>query len=201
MPGDLGGRSSLAPADRGFTLLEVLVTLVVLGCLLLAIGQGVRFGLAAARVQARMGDSAQELEPVRRSLRHLIAAIDPGTEDSGAPIAAGPHELSVISVLPITTGPGLSAEATLLVDQQHRLVLRWRPYLHATRAGTVPVTESELTSGVERLDLAYRGSAGGWVDRWREQSLPSLVRIRLEFAPGDPRRWSDVVVAPLLDRY
>jgi general secretion pathway protein J len=81
-----------------------------------------------------------------------------------------------------------------------RLVLRWRPYLHATwLVPRPPMTETELPQNVEGLDPAYWRPGGGWASACQGRDLPAPVRIRLLFAAGDRRHWSDVVVAPLLD--
>jgi general secretion pathway protein J len=197
-----------APADRrrvaGFTLLEVLVSLVVLGCVVLALGQGVRFGVTASNAQARMADADEEFVVVTRTLRRLITLMDPGTEDAPAVLVAGPHSLGFVSALPTATesATGSPVDVMLLMDAAQRLVLRWRPYLHATWLGPPPpMTDTELARGVRQLDLAYLRPGGGWTTTWRGRALPALVRIHLTFAPGDPRHWSDVTVAPLLDRF
>jgi hypothetical protein len=48
----------------GFILLEVLVTLVVFGCLLLALTQGARFSVAAWSAQARVAGAGEEFTTV-----------------------------------------------------------------------------------------------------------------------------------------
>ena len=60
-------------------------------------------------------------------------------------------------------------------------------------------SDTELLNGVARLELAYFGPAGNlppaWRSSWAAPSLPELVRLRIVFAPGDPRRWADIVEA------
>ena len=52
--------------DAGFTLLEILAALVVLAALLLALRQGVAFGVAAADAQARLAAEREDLDAVAR---------------------------------------------------------------------------------------------------------------------------------------
>jgi general secretion pathway protein J len=60
-----------------------------------------------------------------------------------------------------------------------------------------------LLRGVQAIDLAYFGPSRGapaWAPQWQDQPfMPQLVRLRLGFAPGDRRRWPDLVVHPLAD--
>jgi general secretion pathway protein J len=66
-----------------------------------------------------------------------------------------------------------------------------------------------LLRGVGALDLAYYGplppvgsapSAGSdWQLRWQQRATPpQLVRVHVEFDPGDRRIWPDLLVRPLV---
>jgi general secretion pathway protein J len=186
----------------GFTLLEVLVALTVLGLLLAGLAQGVRFGLAAWGTETRLSSGTGDFETSDTTLRHLIEGAEPGGELDPAPFAGSRDRLVCITALPRTDTPTgqQRVQATLLIDRAHRLVLRWRPYLHAKLVGPpAPATETELLRDVSRLELSYWSAGTGWVGAWRSPNLPTLVRIRLAFAAGDSRRWPDIIAAPWLD--
>jgi general secretion pathway protein J len=195
--------TTIAPArSRGFTLLEVLVALAVFGLLLAGLTQGMRYGLQARRTQARISANHDDLDAAGRALRHMIERMDPGDGADPAPIAASRDRLEFITSLPDATGspPARRVEATLLLDRAHRLILRWRPYLHARPLLPAPEPlTTELVSDVARMEFSYWRPARGWVTDWRFDDLPALVRIRLVFSPGDPRRWPDIVAAPGLN--
>lgn len=195
------------PAARqaGFTLLEVLVALAVLGFLVLGLAQGVRFGLGAWDSQARLLARFGDLDVADRALRRVVAQLVP-TDDVRLPglrgTAAG---FEAVTELPATAAalPTRQAAVALGVDRAGRLVLRWTPYLHARRLGPPPApVESELLRGVERVEIAYWSAAagGGWLPAWTRAELPDLVRFRLVFARGDARRWPDIVAAPMRER-
>jgi general secretion pathway protein J len=194
----------------GFTLLEILVALVVLGFLVVGLTQGVHFGLRAWELQARTIGRREDLDSIDRTLRRLIENMDPGTSTDPLALQGRATGLAFTTDLPMavpayagTSLPIRRADVSLGVDAAHRLVLRWTPHLHAVRFGPAPAPlVSELLRGIDHLDLAYRGAAagGGWQSSWNQAALPGLVRIRLIFAEGDPRRWPDVVAAPVRDR-
>jgi general secretion pathway protein J len=188
---------------NGFTLLEVLLALAVVGLLLAGLAQGMQYGLRAWQSQVRIAGRSEDLDAVDRTLRQMIAVMDPGGSLDPPRFTGGRDRLEFVTALPhaAAASPVRWVEAALLVDSSHRLILRWRPWLHAIRLrGVPPPSETELLRGVQALELAFWRPGGGWVGAWRGQDLPALIRIRVLFPPGDPRRWPDIVVAPTLDR-
>jgi general secretion pathway protein J len=183
----------------GFTLLETLVALVVLGFMVAGLTQGVQFGLSAWGTQARIMARREDLDAVDRILRSLVRQMDPGTPTDPRGVNGTNSRLLFTSRLPTAAGGGM-ADMLLAGDAAGRLVLEWTPYLHARRlAAPAPPRREVLLSGIERLELAYwRPAAGGsWVGSWNERSLPGLIRVRIVFRPGEARRWPDVVTAPM----
>ena len=188
--------------DQGFTLLEILVALVVLGFVLAGIAGGVQFGQRAADMQARSIAAHADMGAADRLLRRLVAAMDPGT------VTEDPKLSAAATALGFTTDLGSAAAALgdgeadigLGVDGAHRLVVRWTPALHAIRLGPQPPPRSAvLLDGVERVDFAYwghgEGGGGAWLTSWTEKDIPPLVRIRLRFTPEAHRAWPDIVAA------
>lgn len=189
--------------QAGFTLLEVLVALVVLGLVLAGLAQGTRFGLTLAQRQTTVIAASSDLDATERVLRSLVAQMDPGSLTSASLLVAGPNNFGFttnLSVVVPNLGVG-EADVALGVTTDHRLVLRWTPHLHATRL-TAPPTPVEITllSGVERVQFAYccgTGSDGQWLGTWHEKTLPALVRIQLVFLEGARSPWPAIVVAPI----
>ena len=195
--------------STGFTLLEVLVALVVFGLLMAGLSQGVRVGLRAWSMQARQSTQWSDLDAVDRTLRGLIARMDPGGQRRDPLLRGGPHAFAFTTELPqAAAAQGIArADVALGVDADHRLVLRWRPAEHVVRFAPAPPPRlAVLLDGVAALDLQYwrpaRGAqeaggvqAGAWLHAWSGRSLPALVRLHIAFADA-ARRWPDIVAAP-----
>jgi general secretion pathway protein J len=199
------GRGLGRRGERGFTLLETLVTLVVLGFLMVTLTQGVRVGLQAWVTQGRIGGRASGIDTTDRALRQLIGRASPGeTLSRDAAFTGTANMLSFTTTLPQGFGAVATHEAdvTLLVADDHHLELRWRPHYRRWIVAPPPASTITLLDDVERLELAFwqpgTGSgAGGWVSAWTARDLPRLVRLRIVFPPDDPRHWPDIVIAPV----
>ena len=194
----------------GFTLLELLVALTVLGFLVVALIQGMRTGLEFWGVQNRQIARTAELDTTARVLRALLSGIpilssaadNPGGASAARQFAGKADELSFVGDLPNGLGGSLLADIKLAVRGQ-RLVLAWSPHRHELAGTTPAVTETELMSGVDRLLLAYwgpasPGAAERWLAEWNGPPLPKLIRVRLLLVKGDNRHWPDLVAAPQL---
>jgi general secretion pathway protein J len=191
--------------QQGFTLLELLVTLVVLGLLMVALTEGLRVGLRAWAFESRIGGRATGLETTDRTLRQLIGQAALGELHSQDDAFTGaPHTLSFATTLAQGLGAAFThqAEVTLLVTAEHRLVLLWRPHYRRWIVQPPPRSAVVLLDGVEQLDLGFWQPApppqqGRWLTAWTAPTLPPLVRLRITFLPGDPRRWPDLVIATM----
>lgn len=202
-----------APA-AGFTLLEVLIALALLGFILVALAGGVRFGVRAWQAEERRGAGAAELEAVHGLLRRMVATAQPlpvaGLGPAGASLYfdGRPNEMSFISDLPEAIGGAGPYDLALELTEGGRLVLHWRPHVRPVPGSSPgPYAETELMRGVAALDLRYfvpaiNGQPPSWLSEWQQPgTLPALVRVKLRLAEGDRRRAMELVVAPLIGTY
>jgi len=192
----------------GFTLLEMLVVVTVLGFLIIGLTQGVRTGLTLWEAQSRRVGETAELDAAARVLRALLSGIAPSPSfgpaagaGGGVQLKGGAENLAFVGDLPTGLGTTQRADITLELSRGG-LVLRWTPHRHelSTAAATQP-TETELVSNVERLDLAYWGTSPsgqetGWQAQWDGPAIPELIRVRLVFGKNDRRRFPDLIAAP-----
>jgi general secretion pathway protein J len=201
--------SSEIARDGGFTLLEMLVALIVLGFLIIGLNQGVQTGLGIWRAQARQVGHAAELAPTARVLQSLLAGIPVAplaNADRGSPqpidFRGAKDRLEFVGDLPNGLGLTQRAEMALLLKDD-RLVLSWTPHRRELAGTAQPSNDAELLRGVASLQFDYFNTSApgvppGWVARWDGQILPALIRVRLSFAKGDSRHWPDLIVAPRL---
>ncbi len=199
------------PAERGFSLLEVLVALVVLGLLIGTLTQGVRFGVGAVAAQARIVGVRGDEDAVERALRRLVEHMDPGTFTTPPEMTGAASRLEMVTELPLAAallpgqdpaaGPALRVDAALEADARHRLVLRWRPHVGGQRLSPAPpASEEVLLSGIDGLSFGFLSARQGWQAAWRGTELPLLVRIHVVFPKGDRRSWPDLIAAPQRQR-
>lgn len=203
----MGRERAAREREAGFTLLEILVGLVVLGFLMLALTQGVRFGVQAWTSQARVVALGDDLDAADRTVRSLIERMNPGgVVGNAAKIEGDAHRFAFASVLPAAAAglPTPEADVQLTTDAGHHLLLLWKPHYRNVIVDR-GYTKTELLDRVERLDLSYwtteeDGSRGRWEKTWSNAEVPALVRVRIVFQKGDRRVWPDVVAAPMRER-
>ena len=213
-------KASLAPraAVAGFTLLELLVAITLLGMLMAALFGGLRLGARVWETGEARLDASSRVQIVQDFLRQRIAETLPlatvlqDENGSSEPLFRGAVDaLRFATILPEHLGAGLYLMELAIADaadgRGHNLVLRWRPL---DLSGALPEATAEpeeriLLEGIETLDLAYFGSLDlslppEWWPQWRAQNaFPGLVRVEVRFAPADPRNWPELIVHPTVD--
>jgi general secretion pathway protein J len=117
--------------EHSFTLLEPLVTLVVIGLLMVTLTEGTRVGLRAWALEGQSGLRVGRLEATDRALRQLLERASSGeANQQGTAFSGTPHALKFVTTLPDGSGAQATheAEITLSVTDGHRLTLLWRPH-------------------------------------------------------------------------
>jgi general secretion pathway protein J len=191
--------------SAGFTLVETLVSLIVLSFIIAGLAQGLHFGMAAWDRQVRSIDRDSALDSTDRILRTLLSRMMPGNDPHAPTIQGDTVALSFTAELPVNAPayPTRLADLTLDGRAAHRLVLRWTPHVHARRLVPVVVHEVTLLAGVRRVTFAYFRPRSGrvaaaWVDHWRGADPPELVRVHIEL-DNHARHWPDVIAAPMCE--
>ncbi|MBO0736921.1 MAG: prepilin-type N-terminal cleavage/methylation domain-containing protein [Alphaproteobacteria bacterium] len=197
-------RSRARGRGTGFTLLETLVVLVVLGFLMVGLTQGVRAGIALWDTQSRRIGATAELDTTARLLRSLLTGLTLTTSGRGAAEFKGTAgSVSFVGDLPTGLGTTQRADITLELRQGH-LILSWTPHRHEVSLVPPPApVQTDLLGGVDRLELAYWGAPSpgqpsGWLGQWDGRGVPQLIRVRLVFSKNDTRRFPDLIAAPEL---
>jgi general secretion pathway protein J len=195
-------------AAAGFTLLEVLAALAVLGLILAGLSAGLRFGQQALLSQARDTTVANQVGPVDDALRSLVARTWPGAVGDEARFDGTAQILSFRTMMPdsLTATRTRDAEVTIGVDPEHRLYLAWLPWYRNWIVPKPPAARINLLANVDHIEFAYWDPslhlpAGGWVTAWVGTTVPKLLRIRLVFTKDAGLRWPDIIVATARDAW
>lgn len=203
-------RSSAA----GFTLIELLVALLLFGLIAVVLFGGLTFGTRAWEAGNAQADRMAEVEAVQGLLRRELSRslLSGGlTTETGerAPAFTGDAErLAFLAPAPPQIGVGGIYLFELALEdgpKGQRLVLTWR----LPRAEAAPTEQPSaaggrrvLLDGIDSLQVRYFGSPrpgdpADWQDSWAGlQGPPRLIAVDLGFAPGDRRRWPQLLVAP-----
>ena len=185
--------------SAGFTLLELLVTLVVLGFLAVGLTEGVRLGVKSWDRQSAAVAEHADLDTVDRTLRSLISGLEPNAKGT----KGGPDQFSFTATLPNTIEAVKSHRADMqLVNEDNRLMLHWQEHRHQEDSNQPETHAIELIGGIARVQFAYRadkasdsGLGTDWQAEWHDVGPPRLIRIHLVFPEGDRRYWPDIVIA------
>ncbi len=196
--------------DDGFTLVEMLVSLAVLGMMAAMLLNGLQtVSRFADRSLGQINDddsivAAQRV--LRDRIEQLRTVLNPnsatpiveanGDETSfdfiAPPLArAEPDSLWRYRIAATATGDLILYTANSL-DDRYNFAMRdpqgWQP---------VPILKNVQTVRINYFGERLVGPGSAWQARWLQRPQPpALVRIRVSFRPGDRRVWRDLIVRP-----
>ena len=207
--------------DAGFTLLELLVALTLLGLIVALLFGGLRFSTKAWEAADERIDQSSELQVVQSFMRRRLGQAYPLRVSQPAAerriaFAGTPEGVTFTTVMPAHLGLGGFYRLSFYSDEGSngkRLVASWRLFQPGTdQPGTDEFADAGaagttvLVDRISGVEFSYFGRSdpgrpAAWQDRWEGvASLPALVRVGVSFTESDRRSWPDLVVAPMLDQ-
>ena len=195
------------PDTAGFTLLEILIVLALLGLLVVVLTGTISFGISArGRVSAVAADG-DDLSSLRRILVQQLGRTYPDWVKAGnrrvVAFDGSPDDLEFLAPSLQAMGPGL-AHYRLELDRKggrNDLLLR-----ASLAADSDPASLStSFAEGLAGVKFSYFGSMPDgtgalWQDDWAMRSgPPDLVAILVTFPRGDNRLWPLLIIHPEID--
>ena len=194
--------------ERGFTLIEVLVGLTLLGALVAVLTGALRLGLLGRETVDARAEWLDEVRVTQTFVRHYIEAARPFSwiRDRRTEVAfdGEPEAVSFVAAMPGWQNPG-GLYLVRIAREGDKLVMTRR----ITSGGTdgfdfaQDAERTILVTGIARLGFSYFGAAPPldetprWHDQWRGQAAtPRLVRLDLTHRDGG--RWPVLVAATMI---
>jgi general secretion pathway protein J len=194
----------------GFTLLELLIAITLLGFILTLLFGGMRLGARSWDISERHADQGERLALTQNFLRRQLSEIRPyhwpKKLSAGLAFVGEPQRVQLVAPLAARSAPGgLYLIEVELVHEQGlgRLVMK-RAFPLPDSGDFAALERAEkvvLAEQVQSVSFAYYGAPVGeeapqWQDRWNSAGsrLPYLIRVRLTLSNG--RAWPDLIVAP-----
>jgi len=189
--------------EDGYSLIELLATLLILSSVFLLLVSGVGASRAVWNRSDRSNNEVDAVVDAQIQLRTLLEHAFPQTRfDASAPYVdfeGNGDRMSFLSPAGDAQGARPLQRYELAVDTNGNLIL-------SAVDDTAPKTKlplmSRLLSGVETISISYYGMAQagagiGWQPDWHSRpNFPGLIRVQVQFPLGDRRFWPDLLVRP-----
>jgi len=182
---------------HGFTLIETLIGLTVLGFILVLLGEGVRAGSRATDTYNRLVHAEVEREPVERAVRLMLERMNPGIYPDPPVVRGSANMLAFTTELPApASGASLAADVRLEISGGD-LVLWWSSRTAGVPFDQRPPNRMVLLRHIARGDLSYAARTGPtvWLKAWDKPEMPGAVRLRLALE-DEKAPWPALVVSP-----
>lgn len=194
----------------GFTLLELMIALLLLGVMMTLLFNGLRLGARTWDSVEERTRSAQDLQLAGLFLRRQIEQAQPLAfkDEQGEkriPFSGERHAMRFVAPLPAHLGAGGMYWFTLGVAEGKdgkRLVLSYELFQREEweRYGAAEPGTAVLTQALNDAEFDYLGhETTTWASRWDQTDrLPRLIRLRVKFGDGPNGRWLELSVTPKL---
>ena len=181
-------------SDAGFTLIELVVSMLLFSLIMLAVTGGVHFGARVWERSQRDLQSADTLDISQGILREILARATPRFQGEYVTFSGDPQAMTFDGVPPLAfTDSGIAHVKLSIVKgaNDSHLVLDLQSIAKPNLE-----RKAILQGGLEGLRFSYLDSSDTkptWLSYWRDRDrLPDAIRIAAE--NGSPASWPALVV-------
>lgn len=189
--------------SRGFTLVEMLVSITILSLVMLATVTGLRTLASTQTSLMAVTTRNDEMRSVSSFLRDALEAAVAGSDSGGLSLGGGRNEATIFQIsrdsilwrTSLLFGEIAGGSYVVRVAREDsRVVLRWQLLDAKGEVGDWNNAPSRpLVENVQEFSVAYRREwDGAWKSSWDERGLPGWVRLNLQ-AGG--RYWPEMILA------
>ncbi|HEY4115334.1 MAG TPA: type II secretion system protein [Rhizomicrobium sp.] len=189
--------------DRGYALIEMLVSLALIGMMAAMMVEGIGTGRRVWEHIDTANNIGDQIAGAQILLRERIERLIPATKFDKIPSYAdfdGKADSMVFLSPPRDAQqPNASMRYQLSLAANGDLVLAALSDVATPQAQPQQLV---LLHNAQSVDIAYYGSAPpdnqpNWRFAWEQlPAPPQLIRIRVHFAPQDPRVWPELLIKP-----
>ena len=198
--------------QRGFTLIEMMIGMTLLGLMLILLYGGLRLGVrswdAGEKVLANASQQVVVTDFVRRQLSLVYPLRWKNDTQETLAFSGDSHAVHFASQIPVNLGAGgihLVALEQTEEGNSDALRMRWRLPTPESRDFGFNDENGEvfLVRNIENIEFAYFGAVSdavdpSWHDSWQgEDRLPLLIRLRVTNQDGSA--WPEIVTALKLE--
>lgn len=192
--------------QAGFTLVELMVAIMLLGMLTTALYAGLSFGTRAWRKAAESSALLAQIASAQITLADMLSRayplmLRPVGQEASIDFDGGADQVTFLAPAPAGVAPGGFARTSFrleYVGDDFELVSYAQPEL----AGGGRHVRSILLRHVQNFALSYftvehPGEPGQWLSSWRNRlRLPALIKIQLSLDGRNAPRWPDLIIQP-----
>ena len=194
-------------AQAGYSLVELLVVLALVGLIAMAISGGIRFGVRVWERTETLVEGDELARGGQTMLRALFSHLYPRqrTSDDRADEDAFSGERSrvaFVAVMPPSFNVNGLARVVLTAEGDANAMAL--VVVYQGERGPSNTQKLKLFAGAKEIAFAFAEPSDGavvWKDTWLEKTtMPALIRVRVTFSADARATWPDLIVRPLLDR-
>ncbi len=202
-----GLRENAGRAD-GFTLLELLVALTLMGFILALAFGGLRFGAKAWQSGNRVIERLSEFQVTHRVVTRILSQAFPLVLQNGVKpryafegTAAGVSFVAFMPHYPDVAGPHIIRLEIVRTERGNELRMKRAPFAPsadglklADADEDVPLFETPHPIAFSYFNAIGESGDGEWLDHWDDdKQMPALVRLRVTAPDDEGPVWPDLV--------